>query len=291
MSMIAAACRSIMITVSGTSYTIEEHTQALEPFPLDSQLTTGVMILKWLLWCVYLGLRLSSLPGLNCHNCPAPWSAWLMFLAEVFALLPPFLSQLDLSLYIVYGDRSWRRARLCLAGDAAPTIDVFVTCCGEDVDLVMNTVEAAASQDYPSDRYRVFVLDDAGSTLLERAVAAYRSDLVTKIAKPEIIYLSRQRSQETPKYFKAGNLQFGLSESANSGFQSEFIAALDADAIAERDWLRRSVPHLLLDGKLALVNSTQPRMMYSNRVRPHPTAGLMQYAITSAQVAATAQDM
>ncbi|PVH96197.1 glycosyltransferase family 2 protein, partial [Periconia macrospinosa] len=148
------------------------------------------------------------------------------------------------------------RAPARLLGDFAPTIDVFVTSCGEDVDLIMDTLAAAASQDYPPHRYRVFALDDAQDRALARAVASFNSRQA-KAGTAHVTYLSREKIPGKPHYFKAGNLQFGISESRKTGLTSEFVAGLDVDAIAEPDWLRRTVPHLILDGNLALINPVQ----------------------------------
>lgn len=59
-----------------------------------------------------------------------------------------------------------------------------------------------------------------------------------------------RRKMRAP-YFKAGNLSFGLQETAKLS-ESELFAALDADMIAEPDWLRKMVSHLILDNDLAL---------------------------------------
>src|SRR5699024_696596 len=73
----------------------------------------------------------------------------------------------------------------------------------------------------------------------------------------KVNYLARTKFPGKPHFFKAGNLQFGLAESTRDGFISEYIAALDVDAITQSDWLRRIIPHLILDSKLALVNPAQ----------------------------------
>jgi cellulose synthase/poly-beta-1,6-N-acetylglucosamine synthase-like glycosyltransferase len=102
----------------------------------------------------------------------------------------------------------------------------------------------------------VFVLDDARSSALESAIDSYNDHRPSEIAT-EVIYLSRTKPPGRPHNFKSGNLQFGVAESTKIGIRSEFIAALDADAIAEPDWLRRTISHLILDSKLALVNPAQ----------------------------------
>src|SRR5262245_4831533 len=41
-----------------------------------------------------------------------------------------------------------------------PTVDVFVTVVNEPLDILRRTLVGCASQDYPSDKYKVYVLDD-----------------------------------------------------------------------------------------------------------------------------------
>ncbi len=66
--------------------------------------------------------------------------------------------------------RGRSRPKLRLRGDKVPTVDVFITCCKEAVDVVLDTTRAACSIDYPQDRFRVVVLDDGKDSELEKAV-------------------------------------------------------------------------------------------------------------------------
>ena len=43
--------------------------------------------------------------------------------------------------------RGRKRPKLRLRGDNVPTVDVFVTCCKEDVDVVLDTTRAACAVD------------------------------------------------------------------------------------------------------------------------------------------------
>jgi hypothetical protein len=46
--------------------------------------------------------------------------------------------------------RGRSRPKLRIRGDEVPTVDVFITCCGEDVDVVLDTTRAAAAVDVSS---------------------------------------------------------------------------------------------------------------------------------------------
>lgn len=118
------------------------------------------------------------------------------------------------------------RPKLRLMGDECPTIDVFITCCGEDDDLVMDTVRAACDLDYPIDRFRVIVLDDGKSSGLEEAVAS-----LTMMC-PNLYYMARTKTAGIPHHFKAGNLNYGLDQvHLLPNGAGQFMAALDADMV------------------------------------------------------------
>ena len=142
------------------------------------------------------------------------------------------------------------RPLLRLVGSQAPTVDVFITYCGEGVGLVMNTIRAAVFLDYPPEQYRVIVLDDSGSTELERRVISLQSQ------KAGLHYTSRKSQIET--HSKAANLNHGLRYVDRlPGGPSEHLAVLDVDMIPLPHWLRAVVPHLINDPKVGLANPPQ----------------------------------
>jgi Glycosyltransferases, probably involved in cell wall biogenesis len=79
------------------------------------------------------------------------------------------------------------RAKLRLTGNECPTVDVFITCCGEDDEVVIDTVRGACDQDYPRDQMRVIILDDAKSATLEAAC----NELA--VNHPNVIYMAREK--------------------------------------------------------------------------------------------------
>ena len=113
----------------------------------------------------------------------------------------------------------------------------------------MNTVIAAASQDYPTHRFRIFVLDDNKDANLERLVREFHLE---RKERPLITYIARPKLQGIRHYYKSGNVHYGYEVSNNLDQGSEYFAALDADMITEPDWLRRVIPHLILQDGLAL---------------------------------------
>lgn len=111
----------------------------------------------------------------------------LPVLLRSIAWRPPNRPQLRLS---------WTRP------ENVPTVDVIITCCGEDIDVLLDTVRAACNLDYPAERYRVFLSDDAKSEALQAAIASL------DITSPHLIYTARDKPPV--KDYKAGNLNHGL---------------------------------------------------------------------------------
>jgi cellulose synthase/poly-beta-1,6-N-acetylglucosamine synthase-like glycosyltransferase len=137
-----------------------------------------------------------------------------------------------------------------LLGDDVPHVDVFITCCREDVNIILDTVRATLAMDYPNSRFNVIVLDDGGSSDLENAIKSLS-------AFSNLYYTTREKKSFN---FKAGNLNYGMDFSASireKGQAAEFIAGIDADMLPDVSFLRALLPHLLQDHKVALVNPPQ----------------------------------
>lgn len=169
--------------------------------------------------------------------------AWAFIGVEIATAVPIFL-QLFWSVFIL---RKRDRPQLRLVGNDVPTVDIFITCCGEDVDLVLDTTRATCEVDYPQDRFRVVILDDANCTDLRQAIGHLEE------IYPNLVYRCRPKFPGVPHHFKAGNLNYGIQEVLSMpGGASQYVAALDADMIPEPHWLRAVMPHLMRDPKMAL---------------------------------------
>lgn len=161
--------------------------------------------------------------------------------------VPGFLNHFLRCLSVGGGSKA---QHLRLLDDDPPRVDIFITCAGEDIETVTHTLEAACAIDYPANRFRVLVLDDAGSDELSRAV----KDL--KQTRENLYYTARVKGKN--HHFKAGNLNHGFQYVKSlPGGAADFIASLDADMIADPQWLRALMPHLLQNDRLALAQPPQ----------------------------------
>jgi cellulose synthase (UDP-forming) len=174
------------------------------------------------------------------------WAAWPVALAllaaETYSYVGAFL----------FGAVMWR---LRPRGEPPPplpdaTVDVFITCYNEPVELVRATVRAAVAIRYP---HRTYVLDDG------------ESPAVRAMAEEEGVgYIVRSEDwRGRPRHAKAGNLNNALMQT-----QGEFILLLDADQIPSPEILDRTLGYFR-DPKVAFVQT--PQWFYN--VPPHDPLG------------------
>ena len=229
---------------------IERSLPVLAPVEIHARAFKFSNVVSWGLWLLYIILQLILATSLQQSSAYVLWHVWIIVAAEWFLSVQDAVTALNVILGLFSLDGTDARPNFRLLADTAPSLDVLITCCGESVDIVLDTAVAAATQDYPAGSLRIFVLDDAPDGELAHAVKMLKERIAHKHAAP-IIYSARKKELGVRSYFKAGNINFGIKESKRLG-GSELFAGLDADMIPERDWLRKSVPHLLLNDKLAM---------------------------------------
>jgi len=141
--------------------------------------------------------------------------------------------------------------RPLLPDGVLPRVLVQLPVCDEGA-LAIRVAAAAARLDWPRDKLEIQVLDDGP--------AEKHAALVSAIARvtPDGVDLKVLR-RGARAGFKAGNLAFGLKYS-----NAPYVAVFDADFVPPADFLRRTVPALVADSKLAFV---QARWSHANRAR------------------------
>lgn len=119
-----------------------------------------------------------------------------------------------------------------------------------EASVSQRLLAAVCALDYPRQQLQIQLLDDSSdetSSVLEQLIPHYQAQGF------QIQHL--RRSQRTG--YKAGALQAGLQHT-----DSEFVVIFDADFVPPADFLQRSLPHLLHDEGLAVV---QTRWGHLNR--------------------------
>lgn len=232
------------------SYEIQNRPRS--PIPLERYpiLFKYSNIFAWFLWFLYIIYQLDFAYVLQNASPDLMWHMWLVLLAELLLSIQEVVWGLNAVFALICAKGVRLRPCYRLVGSSAPTVDVFIPCCREPNDVIIDTVAAALAQDYPPQQFRVFLLDDGHDEKLREELQRL-SKKSAEINGPQVRYLSRKLDAGVRSYFKAGNLQFGIERSMSWG-GSEYIASLDSDMIPEPDWLRRMIPHLVLDDQIAL---------------------------------------
>ena len=234
------------------SYTIRAREVQEIPIEKHAKIYILTLITAWSITLLYFSCELFlaySVDNVAAHfrrNCV------LALVAEFALSFQEFVLALGLLVGLCSPGRRRRpRPSYELVGDSAPSIDVLVTCCGEDPDIIVDTISAAAAQNYPHEKLRVLVLDDGRDPELCRRVRLLE-EWARASGLAQVKYLSREEARKgTKSFFKAGNLNYGISAGVGEK-PSDYFAALDCDMIPESDWLRNSVGHLILDEKIGM---------------------------------------
>ncbi len=109
--------------------------------------------------------------------------------------------------------------------------------------VVERLIDAAAAIDYPSDRLEIQVLDDSDdetTDIVTEAVDRHREQGIN-------IHLIRRPNREG---YKAGALAYGLAHT-----DAEFAAVFDADFVPRADFLHQTIPYMLVDERLGMVQT------------------------------------
>jgi cellulose synthase/poly-beta-1,6-N-acetylglucosamine synthase-like glycosyltransferase len=112
-----------------------------------------------------------------------------------------------------------------------------------EFNVVERAMRAAAAMDYPADRHTVQVLDDSTDetrSLIDRVA----EDLLRQGQRVHVI----RRPNRTG--FKAGALQYGMLQT-----EATCLAIFDADFVPPSDFLRRTVPVLMMSPDVGLVQA------------------------------------
>jgi cellulose synthase/poly-beta-1,6-N-acetylglucosamine synthase-like glycosyltransferase len=113
----------------------------------------------------------------------------------------------------------------------------------DELYVVERLIDASAGLDYPTSRLQIQVLDDS-------------DDQTTQIAQTRVDYHRRRginielRHRADRAGFKAGALATALDYASG-----EFITVFDADFVPPRAFLRKTIPHLLQDPRVGLVQA------------------------------------
>jgi cellulose synthase/poly-beta-1,6-N-acetylglucosamine synthase-like glycosyltransferase len=120
----------------------------------------------------------------------------------------------------------------------SPTVDIFLPCCKEPLEILENTYEHVRKLEYPAGKLKVYVLDDGAMESVERLAASYGFEYICR--------------DDRPRLKKAGNLRWAFART-----HGDFFIIYDADFCPRSDFLLELLPMMLADEKVAIVQSPQ----------------------------------
>lgn len=126
------------------------------------------------------------------------------------------------------------RRALVIGEVPTPTTDVFICCAGEPLHLITKTAIAAQEMYLP---HNTWILDD-GRKAEVRAVAE----------RLGVGYIKR----DTNAHAKAGNVNAAIART-----EGRFVVVLDADHVPRPDLLTQTLPHLIANPSIAMVQTPQ----------------------------------
>lgn len=202
----------------------------------------------------YITLRYIAWRGMYTISA-AEWSVLLMALALYLAEI--YSSTIHL-LGCLVNVSPLKRRLLSLADlpsdTELPSVDVLVPSYNEDPEMLEITLRAALQLNYPREKLAVYLLDDGGTDqklanpdprLAEQA-RQRRISLQALCERVGAHYLTRPRNEHA----KAGNLNHALQF-----VHGDLIAVLDADHVPTVDFLNHTVPWMVKDEDVFLVQT------------------------------------
>lgn len=169
--------------------------------------------------------------------------SWILLFFYALALAFIFfysLSQLHLVYLYLKSKKNAPEQTPALAAYPLVTIQLPLF---DELYVVERLIDAIASLDYPKEKLEIQLLDD--STDETTAIAQKKVDEYQ--AKGIDIQLVRRPERVG---FKAGALKYGLEKA-----KGEFIAIFDADFLPDPDFLLKTIPYLVQNEKLGVVQT------------------------------------
>lgn len=177
-------------------------------------------------------------------------AVWALFLAEIYAgithiigcivnAFPLHRPELDLS--------EFEESQI-------PTVDVMVPSYNEDADMLEVTLRAALMLHYPKEKLNVHLLDDGG-TLQKRTQKNQEKAKEAQLRLDELTALCEHlgvqyHTRDKNEFAKAGNVNSAIENTSG-----DLIVILDADHVPTADFLTRTVPWMIKNEKVFLVQT------------------------------------
>jgi len=140
-------------------------------------------------------------------NFAALWLSIPLLLAEIYSYVGGLMFLIGLWRPIVRQVKSLNQMTPPLPRPEWPSVDIFITCYNESVEIVEPTTRAALGIDYPPTKLCVYVLDDGNSPALRAMVEKLSlEDLQSPRLRQEVERINQERSQLLTRLRQIENL-------------------------------------------------------------------------------------
>jgi cellulose synthase/poly-beta-1,6-N-acetylglucosamine synthase-like glycosyltransferase len=141
--------------------------------------------------------------------------------------------------------------------DTCPTVDIYLPCCKEPMEILENTYKHITQLQYPEGKLKVYVLDDGAMDSVRQLAESYGFNYICR--------------EDRPRLKKAGNLRWAFART-----QGDFFTIYDADFCPRSDFLLELIPKMLANPKLAIVQTPQFFRTSDNQTWVEQGAGSVQ---------------
>lgn len=131
-----------------------------------------------------------------------------------------------------------RVERYPITEETAPTIDIYLPVCAEELEILDNTWRHVINLDWPATKIKVYVLDDGAKDTVRTLAEKYGFNYIVR--------------DDRPRLKKAGNLRWAFTRTSG-----DFFVIFDADFCPRADFVKELVVEHLDDEKIAIVQSPQ----------------------------------
>ncbi|MCM4084931.1 glycosyltransferase [Paractinoplanes hotanensis] len=217
----------------------------------------GGLARVWGIRCAGVAVAVCSLwyvPWILASMNPAtPWLSWPFAAASTALILNVLLTCIN----------NWSRAAgppVEVLHGAEPLVAIIIPTAGEPIDMLRRTLLSVLDQDWPDGAMCILVGDDSGRDEVEALVDGLRREYP---AARFLRYLPPARgSVHRRGEAKAGNLNAGLQVLDDHHIAAGFIETRDADdLVGDPMFLRRCVAQLLIDGRVAYVQTIKESLV------------------------------
>ncbi|KAK0111050.1 hypothetical protein ONS95_001430 [Cadophora gregata] len=144
-----------------------------------------------------------------------------------------------------------------ITDETAPTIDIYLPCCKEPMEILANTYIYVKQLQWPAEKIKVYVLDDGAMDAVKQLAESYGFEYIVR--------------EDRPRLKKAGNLRWAFTRTFG-----DFFVIFDADFCPRSDFLLETVPQHLADPKSAIVQTPQFFRVTENQTWIEQGAGAIQ---------------